>query len=409
MTDFLSSISNTLNSSPFVPNAMGDSLELQIDDEFASLIPPLTADELSRLEQSIIKEGCREAIITWNNIIVDGHNRYHICKAHNIPYQTVSMSFEDRNSVMLWMLQNQLARRNLNDFQRVELVRKCEDAIKARARERQGTRTDLMPSAEQQLSLTEEDNFPLKSAGSDSRDELASMAGVGHSTYEHATAVLDNAPAPVVEATRRKELSINAAYQVTKLQPEQQQEVAERITQGESARKVVAEVRKNVSAHEPTPLSTSPLLQPEQDNMHAPEPQPEPTIETEQVDTQEAGYSLRIPSIDAFIKNGCSPVDGVTVNKFLLHAYEHSRHLGYDRLDLYEGNLQSDDVETIAAFLKEHDIHEFTISTDGGNLFQCLTDFQVHGFYVHEMVALHYDNMGHDTIPAILLRDTSRS
>ena len=79
MTDFLSSISNTLNSSPFVPNAMGDSLELQIDDEFASLIPPLTADELSRLEQSIIKEGCREAIITWNNIIVDGHNRYHIC------------------------------------------------------------------------------------------------------------------------------------------------------------------------------------------------------------------------------------------------------------------------------------------------------------------------------------------
>ncbi|MBQ7220756.1 MAG: hypothetical protein IJS28_07240 [Synergistaceae bacterium] len=367
------------------------SWELQIDDEFAALIPPLTADELSRLEQSIIKEGCREAIITWNNIIVDGHNRYRICKAHNIPYQTVSMSFEDRNAVMLWMLQNQLARRNLNDFQRVELVRKCEDAIKARARERQGTRTDLMPSAEQQLSLTEEDNIVEKlPQGSKSRDELGAIAGVSGKTYEHATAILDTAPAPVVDATRRKELSINAAYQVTKLPPEQQQEVAERISQGEQPRKVVAEVRKNVSASEPIPKT-------------------EPAIETEQVDTQEAGYSLCIPFIDAFIKNGCSPVDGVTVNKFLLHAYEHSKEFRFNRLDIYEGNLQPDDVEDIAALLKQHDIHEFTLSADGGKLLQCLADFQAHGFYVHEMVALKYNNMGHDTIPAILLRDTSRS
>ena len=34
------------------------------------------------------------------------------------------------------MLQNQLGRRNLNDFQRVELVRKYEDIIKAQAEQR---------------------------------------------------------------------------------------------------------------------------------------------------------------------------------------------------------------------------------------------------------------------------------
>ena len=146
MTDLL----NTL-----VPHVMGDSLELHIDEEFAALIPPLTAAEFSRLEQSILAEGCREAIITWNNIIVDGHNRYRICKAHHLPYQTVSMNFDDRNAVILWMLQNQLARRNLNDFQRVELVRKCEEAIKTRARERMLAGTSDSRAASNQLSFVD--------------------------------------------------------------------------------------------------------------------------------------------------------------------------------------------------------------------------------------------------------------
>ena len=59
--------------------------ELTIDEEFARLIPPLAEDEYKGLEESIITEGCREAIIVWGNIIVDGHNRYRICQA-GTPY-----------------------------------------------------------------------------------------------------------------------------------------------------------------------------------------------------------------------------------------------------------------------------------------------------------------------------------
>ena len=42
--------------------------EIIIDEELAGLIPPLTEDEYSRLEQSILDEGCRDAIILWGNI-----------------------------------------------------------------------------------------------------------------------------------------------------------------------------------------------------------------------------------------------------------------------------------------------------------------------------------------------------
>ena len=113
------------------------SREPKIDAEFSTLIPPLNADEYSRLEQSIIAEGCRDAIVLWNNIIIDGHNRYRICKKHNLPYKTITRDFASRQDVIIWMLQNQLSRRNLTDFQRIEIVRKSENLVKAQAKERQ--------------------------------------------------------------------------------------------------------------------------------------------------------------------------------------------------------------------------------------------------------------------------------
>ena len=113
------------------------SREIIIDSEFAALIPPLTDDELKRLEKSIIAEGCRDALVLWGNILIDGHNRYKICMKHNIEFRTIQREFKDRDEVLLWIMQNQLSRRNLSDFQRVELVRKCEDAVKTQAKARQ--------------------------------------------------------------------------------------------------------------------------------------------------------------------------------------------------------------------------------------------------------------------------------
>jgi preprotein translocase subunit SecD len=89
--------------------------ELCIDPEFLALIPPLSATERQGLEASILAEGCRDPLIVWEekNILVDGHNRYEICMAHGVAFQIVTRSFPDRTSVMDWMIDNQLSRRNL--------------------------------------------------------------------------------------------------------------------------------------------------------------------------------------------------------------------------------------------------------------------------------------------------------
>ena len=140
------------------------SREITIDPEFAALIPPLAPDEFSGLEQSILSEGCRDAITVWDNLIVDGHNRYKICKEHNIPYRVETKDFKSRDDAMLWMLQNQLARRNLNDFQRIEIVRRFENAVKAKAEQRM---------------LAGKSDPALNLAQGRSRDILANMAGLG--------------------------------------------------------------------------------------------------------------------------------------------------------------------------------------------------------------------------------------
>ena len=95
---------------------------LIIDKEFRSLIRPLRRQEYLQLEKNILYEGCRDPIITWNGIIVDGHNRYEICRKHNIPFETKEMRFESRAEVIAWICANQLGRRNITEETRKYLI-----------------------------------------------------------------------------------------------------------------------------------------------------------------------------------------------------------------------------------------------------------------------------------------------
>lgn len=206
---------------------------IRIDPEFKNLIPPLTDEEYDGLRDSLLYEGCRDALVVWDDVLVDGHNRYEICEKHGIPYDTIDMEFRNRDEAKLWIYKNQMSRRNLNDFQKVEITHKVEDAVKAKAEERM-----LAGIA------NPEEIFPQGKRAPQSRDELGAMAGVSGKTYEHAVEVLENAPEPVVDAVRHDDLSINMAHQVTKLEPEEQEEIATRIEQGESPKATVQDVLK---------------------------------------------------------------------------------------------------------------------------------------------------------------------
>lgn len=87
--------------------------DLIIDPEFKRLLPELAPDEFARLEESILAEGCRDALILWGQIILDGHNRYQICKTHGLAFRTEQRSFSSREEALRWICLNQMGRRNI--------------------------------------------------------------------------------------------------------------------------------------------------------------------------------------------------------------------------------------------------------------------------------------------------------
>lgn len=184
-------------------------MQIVIDKEFQALIPPLTVEEYDGLEKSILADGCRDALVLWGDILVDGHNRYEICTTHDVPFQTVQKDFAGRDDAKLWMMRNQLARRNLNDFQRIEITHKCEGAVRTKAAERQ-----------QASRFGGVGKFSL--ATGQARDELGAMAGVSGKTYEHAVKVLNTAPQETLDALRRGEMSIDRAYKEIKREVKRQ-------------------------------------------------------------------------------------------------------------------------------------------------------------------------------------------
>ena len=101
-------------------------INLKIDPEFQSQIPPLTDDECKQLEENILKEGkLISPLIVWNNILVDGHNRYAILQKHpEIYFSTMPLPFESREEVLAWICKNQLGRRNLTPEQKKFLIGK---------------------------------------------------------------------------------------------------------------------------------------------------------------------------------------------------------------------------------------------------------------------------------------------
>ena len=104
-------------------------MELQINPEFQNLIPPLTEDEYQTLENSIIEEGCRDALVIWNDTIIDGHNRYEICQKNNMEFQTIAYDFDSEKDVKVWIIDNQKGRRNLTDGWKYELEQKKRELL----------------------------------------------------------------------------------------------------------------------------------------------------------------------------------------------------------------------------------------------------------------------------------------
>ncbi|MBN9338710.1 MAG: plasmid replication/partition related protein [Comamonadaceae bacterium] len=215
--------------------------DITVLPELLAYIDPLTPEENEALERSILEEGCRDALVLWGNVLVDGHNRYRICTQHGLPFQTVQNTrFQNMEDVHLWMIDQHLGRRSVSEFQRGVLALRKREIIASRraaaAAAVVAARAEAAQVPEAQAPW-EGDTDPVVAQALasvpkvpddalDTREALARAARLTASQVKMIEAIHQNAAPEVVAAVKSGELSLNAAAVVATLPVEEQKTVA---------------------------------------------------------------------------------------------------------------------------------------------------------------------------------------
>lgn len=184
--------------------------ELKINPELRDFIPPLSGEEKKQLKDSLLKYGYKGApIYIWNDYIVDGHNRYELCKKHNIEYPVEELLLGDNATiidVMEWMINTQLGRRNLPPAQRLAVMDKFKKKLQEQAKENMsiGGSSDKKGSPNGETLIQKQTHTDK---------EIAKMAGVGTGTVARFNKVMNSDDEELKKKVLANEVSINAGYE----------------------------------------------------------------------------------------------------------------------------------------------------------------------------------------------------
>ncbi|CAB3698903.1 hypothetical protein LMG26685_05192 [Achromobacter mucicolens] len=218
-------------------------MEIRVDEGLRAYIDPLTEDEHAALERSLLAEGCRDALVLWGDLLVDGHNRYAICVKHDIPFKTIQHPhFKSIEDVHLWMIENHLGRRSVSDFQRGVLALRKKEILLARTGPEDGAATEGAASEGSPSEGSPPDDSPpwdedapgtsaapmRGHANPDwkpavpSRQALARAARISSNTLGQIEKIQKSAAPELVRAVKEGAISINAAAAVASLPAERQ-------------------------------------------------------------------------------------------------------------------------------------------------------------------------------------------
>ena len=193
-------------------NSQGHELNITINEALRAFIDPLTPNEYAALERSLVAEGCRDALVLWGDVLIDGHNRHEICSRHGIAFRTVqNTTFDSLDDVMLWMIDNHLARRSVSDYQRGVLALRKKDIVSARVAQRAAE-----PGASGASPALDAANGP-PSPPWNTREDVAKAARVSSNTISQIERIQKAATPQLVAAVRSGTISINAAATVASL------------------------------------------------------------------------------------------------------------------------------------------------------------------------------------------------
>ena len=193
--------------------------DVVVDPELESLLRPLNEDESNKLTASILRGWTDESIKVWlgRNLLIDGHNRFKVWQTalnsdpDNAP-NIVELPFESIEDVKVWMVDNQLQRRNLSPAEVIQLMLLQSGELQKIAR-RNLTRGG--PGSEPCANWHKVDVLA----------DVAEKSGISRRTVARAKKVIDKGTPQLKKQMLSGDVSIHAAYSEVK-QAEQEEEAA---------------------------------------------------------------------------------------------------------------------------------------------------------------------------------------
>ena len=184
-------------------------MSLRINPEYEKMLPKMSEEEFAELKASIKTDGQHYAIIANEDLeVLDGHHRFRACSDLGIEPDFEVRKFEDKLLEKKFVIEANLRRRHLNNFQLVELAVPLLEIEKALAKKRQtqGGKN----GRDLQLGLAPDDAKPEFKAKA--TEVVAKKAGVSTRTFERGKRILEKASEEDKQKLREGKTSIAKVY-----------------------------------------------------------------------------------------------------------------------------------------------------------------------------------------------------
>ncbi|MDP9989744.1 polyhydroxyalkanoate synthesis regulator phasin [Variovorax boronicumulans] len=245
-------------------------MNIVVNEELKAYIDPMSPEEYAALERSILTEGCRDALVLWGDVLVDGHHRYGICQKHGLPFQTVQNThFKTMEDVHLWMIDQHLGRRSISDYQRGVLALRKKvivDDQRSRALSETSSSDDPPFDVDTPAGESPADNASAlpPPAPLNSRESIAKAARLSSSQVVMIEKIQKQAAPELVAAVKSGVISINTAAAVASL-PAEEQVTAANAGKDElkQAAKRVREAKRKPREESPEPASNDQSAKPD--------------------------------------------------------------------------------------------------------------------------------------------------
>jgi ParB-like chromosome segregation protein Spo0J len=185
-------------------------MSLRVNPEYEKLLPKMSNEEFAELKASIKTEGQHYPIVANEDLeVLDGHHRYRACIDLGIEPDFEVRKFEDKLHEKKFVIEANLRRRHLNNFQLVELGVPLLEIEKALAKKRQTAGGKMGRNV--QLGLAPDD---AKSAFKKSKAAavVAKKVGISTRTFERGKKILEKASEEEKQKLREGKASIAKVY-----------------------------------------------------------------------------------------------------------------------------------------------------------------------------------------------------